>query len=1435
DDIKYLDKFLVTVRGKGLTKEERRWLLLFKDGCYSVADHVQLVPLIVNNLHNCFTVSQLGKFARYLPFFIERGLVKEGGIAGRQVYYLAKNLLLDKWFHEICAQFEDEDGDLSITKFTWSESVPLTTEASKVILNTARNSGHLSLEQVYLVKDGHGWQLTASKPDPETFTTWFTIRLLSTVRPDGRRVLKADIPPVVTGKTGIDPRKSVFALDSNDQVVLARKAVNESPVTGLKEVSNGFRVTVPETFRDHFFETPVYLVPEDDTSFILSRKKPEMGKVQEVSFRNNQIFIPPALKKSRELRGKECLFILKGTKGKEEWRAIPKGGKVTFPEDVHERAGIPKGRVYLQLHVDDSFTISHKPPITFHEVDLSGITVPGVQRFTVPFDFPLKGVKDGGKCLFTAHGDKQFKVQVFDENVHLEEEQVTEKLVLNKQKTGNLSENEKRENQVTREQMINRKDDQETNLIVSSTTEITPIPVVSIIPLDEFSQNSKVFSVTARISNDGIITIPKDIRDKLIISVGTTVHFWIEKKLLQFSVKLPKHVQNSLSRTVISDYRFTIPKKYRESTKLTQGKECVFTLPISVYNKLLIRNKGASEDFTRILRNIYYRLTKNSDFARGPYTYEWRSHLSLLDEIENSIGSLKDLIEELEFIANLNQTTINSWIKKIGLSPDKTKNIRYSKRVMEFLSGITVSVTNEYDHFKTIEFVFNETNSVTGYEKVSLWADKSLSKIYFLYYHSFKSNYDFLTVFMHTLFDNPEIHYILKYLNNFTITEKIANACGISFAIKNPISDLAKMFVDVQKAILSELKNENTPLLRFLDGLEVDTSGIGKVANILSYGMQLGTLTYILGKPLVDFSDLSRKLLVSAWVDEWNIHAADAYLDARTYHGNSIHKQFSTILGTMVTEAGLSEFDFKNILGFIDPQIVRKRMNLFDERLHIIYNNRDTCYRYLNMLFRYFNDSGEIGLARKFFDLLCIALDKTHPMKAALNQLKKTNYYGYQNTVSVTEIRKCFEIISKSIQNGNVATLYSPSKNLAATRLVIDKAQVNLPDEPFFSSSWFMGDNQAGVETLFKPLIVAKDDFNVITDGTYGKIATHNAQAYSLINRRKEEVTRTISLKVGLYNSLMITTELDVSQKKIIRSLGLKPEDFESKLDDRYKEPLFVKLFWQEIIAARENVSHWTEALYQGARYWEDIVQINWGNGIGDITYLNYKKELVILELKRTDDILVAETGIGIACKAKKSESKLTEDILKTTFYAAGKDYWDAVKGLDHGTDNDVEEEKMLVFDTPLKSSLFDTLFVDPELKGEPKAIHSEFIFITSYRKSKIEVTEEMKNKQTSRPIENVPYFGFHIQRVNMNKFVETGISYAKQGKLTWKTRKGDMIEPFQANDSGEGFARVIREFKGPAKKQVQGKREMKTYTLRVRIMTLYHFFNILADRIDEW
>ncbi|MFW9998344.1 MAG: hypothetical protein ACFFD4_40275 [Candidatus Odinarchaeota archaeon] len=186
DDIKYLDAFLERIQGKGLSKELVRRMLIFKDGCYSVSDYAQLVPIIVENRDNCFTVSQLGEYTGLLPFFIERGLVKEGCIDGKQVYFLARNPAQDEWFHKISAEFES--AEINVAGISWFSSVSFTSEVRKVTSKMIYDSDHVFLEQVYLMKCRNGWQLTAYKPDSQQFNTWFTVRVTGS--------FQVDIPPM---------------------------------------------------------------------------------------------------------------------------------------------------------------------------------------------------------------------------------------------------------------------------------------------------------------------------------------------------------------------------------------------------------------------------------------------------------------------------------------------------------------------------------------------------------------------------------------------------------------------------------------------------------------------------------------------------------------------------------------------------------------------------------------------------------------------------------------------------------------------------------------------------------------------------------------------------------------------------------------------------------------------------------------------------------------------------------------------------------------------------------------------------------------------------------------------------------------------------------------------------------------------------------------
>ncbi|GAF99924.1 unnamed protein product, partial [marine sediment metagenome] len=186
----------------------------------------------------------------------------------------------------------------------------------------------------------------------------------------------------------------------------------------------------------------------------------------------------------------------------------------------------------------------------------------------------------------------------------------------------------------------------------------------------------------------------------------------------------------------------------------------------------------------------------------------------------------------------------------------------------------------------------------------------------------------------------------------------------------------------------------------------------------------------------------------------------------------------------------------------------------------------------------------------------------------------------------------------------------------------------------------FMLYDQVSAEDLFIPLYQANMQGLILNDSHYGRTLAENLQNRS-INRISagmkcdQDGYRT---KIEIFNRILpkrdkaglesdeetkkLLNDVEIDIDKIIGARSAKNQGFEL-------ETLYTKCYWKDIIAIKEKVADWKEGLWKpkGSLSYEDCVQLNWSHGVGDITYVNRKGKLVIIEIKRTGMVFLRSSG----------------------------------------------------------------------------------------------------------------------------------------------------------------------------------------------------------------
>jgi hypothetical protein len=226
------------------------------------------------------------------------------------------------------------------------------------------------------------------------------------------------------------------------------------------------------------------------------------------------------------------------------------------------------------------------------------------------------------------------------------------------------------------------------------------------------------------------------------------------------------------------------------------------------------------------------------------------------------------------------------------------------------------------------------------------------------------------------------------------------------------------------------------------------------------------------------------------------------------------------------------------------------------------------------------------------------------------------------------------------------------------------------------------------------------------------------------------------------------------------------------------------------------------------------LIQLNFQDGIGDITYINSKGELVVIEIKRTYECFVDKKGTSISSyKAAPQPSDIALDIVKLSFIAAGREFWNAIIGL-KGNGKYFDKSNEL-----LDMDLFRTLRQIEKERGKIK-INAEFVGVTTYRKLGSNINK--KGNLHRLPYNQAPIIGFYLQRVNINEFIEKGKN------ITWRysigAKKGKELEIEKeinnTNDIGEVYATILTNF--------ITRRNKKVFNLST--MVLFDLFRYLKD-----
>jgi hypothetical protein len=322
--------------------------------------------------------------------------------------------------------------------------------------------------------------------------------------------------------------------------------------------------------------------------------------------------------------------------------------------------------------------------------------------------------------------------------------------------------------------------------------------------------------------------------------------------------------------------------------------------------------------------------------------------------------------------------------------------------------------------------------------------------------------------------------------------------------------------------------------------------------------------------------------------------------------------------------------------------------------------------------------------------------------------------------------------------------------------------------------------NVEAINMILKPLDEAVLSGRVISDDIYAACVEKQLQKGSVSNFVKGLTTSAADsflLKLELYNRLMIMKNkwglvkgTDNETIELINALGIDLDiiigtSTRHVYDRGYdRETAFTKVFWQDIIARREKVENWKDALWnpkteRGKQALKkttgsDLVQLNYNHGIGDITYVNFEGEIVIIEVKRAGAIYVLHNRTVIAGRDTGRNDEITKDIVNLTIWAGGEKFLpgsyktgdDFVNSFVRWAIEDVKAYKKVV-EIP---------------------VQSDFVIMTPYRLVDSSIPRTAVNRwiadNTPPDTEKVPYIGLHAQWVSMNEFLAKGRERRLQG-----------------------------------------------------------------------
>ncbi|MHA2330380.1 MAG: hypothetical protein ACXAEU_00005, partial [Candidatus Hodarchaeales archaeon] len=343
-------------------------------------------------------------------------------------------------------------------------------------------------------------------------------------------------------------------------------------------------------------------------------------------------------------------------------------------------------------------------------------------------------------------------------------------------------------------------------------------------------------------------------------------------------------------------------------------------------------------------------------------------------------------------------------------------------------------------------------------------------------------------------------------------------------------------------------------------------------------------------------------------------------------------------------------------------------------------------------------------------------------------------------------------------------------------------------NKAFFAVDWLGGSRKRSASILIKPLVEVAKNQVVITDQVHG--TTINNINFSAAVRRVNEERNNSEIHE-------IIGKLSLIER--IKRINKELEGLNSK------EVQFTYEFFEELICRREGKKSLAEALLEGNI---ELLQINYNDGIGDITYINHQRKLVVIEIKRTSEAFITPEGGVISHSKNVIHKEISEDIVKLSFIAAGREFWDAILGLKGGG---LFYDKNPLY---LKKPLVEALNRINKLE-----IESEVMFVTFFRKLSFNVTKKRMSKVS---YQIVPITGFFVNRVDMNEFIEKG------KKICWKydvgAKKGDSIEIDKGNAKhiGLAYANVITRFLD----RIVDKRK-----IRISTMVLYDLFGHLKKK----